>query len=506
VVDFEGARTRSRRYTAARTRHMTDQGYSLRTAIPPLALPDFYDSMSAMNMASLIMLRESGIVSAPLAARIAQAIQEIARQHAEIGGRRSHDYLDFERELLTRVGPEGSWLHVGRSRQDMLSAGVSLWLRAAHLALSQDLLPVREALIQLAQNHTQSIISIYTHGVQAQPTTFAHYLLAFVSGLERTSQRLIQSYARTNRSPLGAGAGTTSSFSINRERLAQLLGFDAVADNAFDANLIAPVDTTLELTQVLATLAVQVAQFVQDVMAQFYLTEPWLTLDPRSALTGISSMMPQKRNPRVLEVLREHASIIIGAAQSMTLLAHNVNSGMSDVRETVTSVVPLSRSHELLYLLLRTIQAIGIDPDRSLAEVNRDYSAMTNLAEVLVQTAGTPFREAHEFASRLTDYGRQHRLQPAEIGYAQAASLFEGAFPLNEAEFRRALDPRAIIDSRRGRGGPQPEEVERMLREAGAQLGVQQRWLAERYAALGQAQAALESAFAALIAPLPANI
>src|SRR5262249_54850761 len=154
-----------------------------------------------------------------------------------------------------------------------------------------------------------------------------------------------------------AGAGTTSSFAIDRQRLAELLGFDAIVDNSFDANLVAPVDSSLEFVQILATLAVQVAQVVQDLLAQFYLTAPWLTLDPASSLTGISSMMPQKRNPRVLEVIREHASIILGSADSMTLLAHNVTSGMSDVRETVTSIVPLSRMHELLYLLLRTVEA-----------------------------------------------------------------------------------------------------------------------------------------------------
>src|SRR4051812_15529425 len=293
---------------------MTDQGYSIKVGVPALQLPDFYASMSQMNKASLVVLVESGIVKPQLAARIAQATHQLIDRESLSGARRSHDYLDFERDLLAAVGPEASWLHVGRSRQDMLSTGGSLWLRAVYLAFFEDLFPVCEATLALAQAHVATVIPIYTHGVQAQPTSLAHYLLAFLDGLDRTIRRTMQAFARANRSPLGAGAGTTSSFSIDRVRLAQLLGFDGIVDNAFDANLVAPVDAALELTQVLATLAIQVGQLTQDIFAQLYLVDAWLNLNPSSRLTGISSMMPQKRNPRVLEVLREHASMIIGAS------------------------------------------------------------------------------------------------------------------------------------------------------------------------------------------------
>jgi argininosuccinate lyase len=483
---------------------VTDPGYSLNLRTPTVDLPDFFASMSAMNKASLVSLFEEGIISAGLAARIGRAVATIIERESRPGARRSQDYLDFERDLLARSGPEASWLHVGRSRQDMLSTGVALWLRAAHLALVEDLLAVRTTLLDLASRHTETVVPIYTHGVQAQPTSLAHELLAFLSALERTTSRATESFARANRSPLGAGAGTTSSFAIDRDRLAELLGFDGIIDNAFDANLVAPIDATLELVDILAALAIQVGQLTQDLMAQFMLGDAWVSLDPHSMLTGISSMMPQKRNPRVLEVLREDASIIIGSAYSMLLLAHNVTSGMSDVRETVTSVVPLLRTHELLSLLGRTLQAIAVDPQRSLAEVNRDYSAMTNLAEFLVQSAGVPFREAHEYASRLTDYGRQRGLRPPQISYHDASHIYQEhagtPLPISEADFRSALDPRRIIATRRGRGGPQLDEVQRMLQQAGQQIEAHRRWLEARRSAVAQAQANLDSAFHHLLA------
>jgi argininosuccinate lyase len=482
---------------------VTDQGYSLKIGIPPLELPDFYASMSQMNRASLVVLHESGIVSTELASKIAAATQQLIDRESLPGARRSHDYLDYERDLLAAVGPEASWLHVGRSRQDMLSTGVSLWLRAVHLAFFEELLAARQALLDLASKHVETVIPIYTHGVQAQPTSLAHCLLGFMAGLQRTSCRATEAFARCNQNPLGAGAGTTSSILINRKRLAELLGFDGPVDNAFDANLVAPVDTALELVQILATLAIQVGQLTQDVFAQFYLVDPWLSFDPGAKLTGISSMMPQKRNPRVLEVLREHASIIIGAADAMTLLAHNVTSGMSDVRETVTSTVPATRMHELLYLLARTIEAAVVDPRRSLAEVNRDYSAMTNLAEFLVQSAGVPFREAHEFASHLTDYGRQRGLRPPEIAYADAARIYgehhSSPLPISEAEFAAALDAQRIIATRRGQGGPQSEEVARMLEAASQDITTHRHWHSAKRAAVRDAESQLEGAFRGLV-------
>jgi argininosuccinate lyase len=385
----------------------------------------------------------------------------------------------------------------------MLSTGVSMWLRVAHLAVFEDLLGVRQDLCSLASRHTATVMPTYTHGVQAQPTSAAHYFLAFTAALERIGRRLIESYARANRCPLGAGAGTTSAFRIDRDRLAELLGFDGVLENSFDANLVAPIDATLEFTSILSLLAVQVGQMLQDLYAPFYLSEPWLSIDPASKLTGISSMMPQKRNPRILEPLREHASVIIGSAQSITLLAHNIISGMSDIRETVTTVVPVGRTHDLLVLLGRTLQALVIDPRRSLAEVDREYSAMTNLAEFLVQRAGVPFREAHEFASALTDYGRGHALAPTRIPYSEACQVYAahlGApLPLDEAEFARALDPTAIVTSRAGRGGPQPAQVERMLADAGRAIAAHRDWLEGRRSALNSSGARLDNAFSRLL-------
>src|SRR5438105_4665769 len=122
------------------------------------------------------MLHEVGIVPDELAVSIGSAVRALMAREDQPGSKRSHDNLDFERDLIALAGSESTWLHVGRSRQDMMSTGVSMWLRAAHLAVFQDLLTVRQAVLDLASRHVQTVIPTYTHGVQAQPTSAAHYL------------------------------------------------------------------------------------------------------------------------------------------------------------------------------------------------------------------------------------------------------------------------------------------------------------------------------------------
>jgi argininosuccinate lyase len=161
--------------------------------------------------------------------------------------------------------------------------------------------------------------------------------------------------------------------------------------------------------------------------------------------------------------------------------------------------VPIARTHDLLVLLTRTLDALVIDPKRSLAEVNREYSAMTNLAEFLVQRANVPFREAHEFASHLTDFGRRRGLAPTQIAFSDASSVYRETLgvdlPLSSSEFAAALDPAAIVAGRAGLGGPQPDEVRRMMSAAESNLDAHGAWLGERRERLTSATTRLESEF-----------
>jgi len=434
-----------------------------------------------------------------LGRRIAAGIAQLM-PHAG-AERRSADYLDYEPRLIALAGPEASRLHSGRSRQDIASTIARMNLRDGLLQAHAAMVDVRGRLLALAERHTRTIIPAYTHGVQAQPTTFAHYLLAYAAALGRQGERMQQAYARINTSPLGAAALATSSFPLDRPRLAALLGFDGLLENAYDANHLAPVDAFLDLAYALSVAAVQAGQFAQDLHAQYDRAHPWLLLGA-AELTGTSSIMPQKRNPAALEQLRAQASLLLGEMQAACLLAHNVRSGMFDYRSY--DPVPCSRALQLLKLYAGIADGIVVDARQALDEVGADYATTTEIADCLSQRADVPFRVGHHFASALTDYGRGRRLRLAEIPFAEVQRIYTEQsaqpLPLTEAEFQQIISAEHMVFGRKGLGGPQIGEVARMLGEQRAEAAADRHWHARQMGSLAEAENSLQAAFDTLAA------
>jgi argininosuccinate lyase len=455
--------------------------------------------LDEINKASIVVLCETGIVPRALASRIASAIAQVVAN--EPRSQRSADYLDYEPRLIAVAGPEASRLHSGRSRQDIASTIARMNLRDGLLQACAALVRVRHSLVALAREHRETIVPAYTHGVQAQPTTLGHYLAAFCSALARASERLRQAYARVNRNPLGAAALATSSFPLDRKRLGELLGFDGLVENAYDANHLAPADAFLDVAGALAIAAVQVGQFAQDLHAQYAEPRPWLLLRT-GKLTGTSSIMPQKRNPAALEQLRAQASLMLGDMQTAFLLAHNVRTGMFDYR--AYDPVPAARPLQVLNLLDDVLGGIVVDKDRALEEVNAEYSTATEIADTLLQEAEVPFRIGHHFASLLADYGRAHKLPLRAVPFAEAQRLYReqtgGPLPLDEAHFRRAVSPEHMVFGRRGRGGPQLAEVDRMLADEAEHARSDGQWTTAAEGRMTGATLALDAAFQALAA------
>jgi argininosuccinate lyase len=417
--------------------------------------------LSQINKASIVMLAETRILAPAVAGLIAGGILALDSAACE---QPSGDYLEYEKRLSAEVGPQASLVHAGRSRQDIASQLSRMNLRDDLLNAHHALALARQCIVDLAPRHRETIIPAYTHGVQAQPTTFAHYLLAFSSTVGRQLDRLVEAYGRLNVSSLGAAALSTSSFPVNRERLAELLGFDGLVENAYDANHMAPVDSGLEFAGALAICAVQISQFAQDVHAQYAAPVPWLTLQA-GELMGVSSLMPQKRNPAALEQLRAQSSLLLAEMQGPFLLAHNVRTGMFDYR--AYDPLPTTRPVTVFKLLEKVIKGLLVNKEQARAEVDADYSTVTEIADMLLQKADVPFRIGHHFASDLTDYGRARKKSLREISYQEAARLYQekngAALPLDEAAFAQCIDPEQMVFNRKGTGGPQLAEVDRMI-------------------------------------------
>ena len=427
--------------------------------------PGLREFVLDMNKAAIVAVHRAGLVHDRQARDLAAAIAQVG---AERDSNEWPDYLDFERKVEAIAGPDASLMHLGRSRQDMFSATCSHLARAAVLDVLSALDDLRAPVLGLAAEHATTIVPAYTHGVQAQPTTFGHYMLGVEQAFGRSTTRLVVGYARVNRSPLGAGAVTTSRFPIDRELVARLLGFSGISENSYAANHIVPTDVTLEVASAFAIVATQITQFVQDLHVTFASPRPWLTIaDP--ALMGISSMMPQKRNPTALETLRELAAVVIGKSNSLQHAGHNLHTGMPDLRENSLTALAGDETTILVNLFRDVVSALRIDGDLAREECLADYSTMTEIADLLYVEAGVPFSVGHRFASHLAEYGRNSGLRPSDIDYSRAARVYSdvvGAdFPLSGQQYASALDPAAFVATRVGRGGPQHDEIRRMLAE-----------------------------------------
>lgn len=465
---------------------------------------DMFDHLIDANKAQIVMLVERGLVDRALAERIAASLTDYARGEPASGSERNPDYLALETALVERIGVEASNLHLGRSRNDLGAAMNRMALRDDVLRVAVALHGARDVVHGLASRHVDTVMPGFTHAVQAQPTTLAHFLLAFDSALARDAERLRQAYARLNRSPLGAAAITTSGFALDRQRLAQLLGFDGLVDNSYDAIVVSTADSKAEIAAALSLSAIAVGRLAQDLLFQYDDPAPAIVVTESAA--GRSSIMPQKRNPSMVEMLRVLASEVVGDAHKATVYVHNTPlHEVRDSRKYLFNVVhDVTLDAEAMYEQLSLVLgSLEFRADALRKRVDEDYSTMTELADALYREAGVPFRAGYRFASALTSFGRERGLRPAEISREQAARVYaatlDGAeLPLDAAGFAATLDAGAIVANRAGIGGPQPAEVRRMLDEATGDNALFRAWIDGERTRIEDRREELDESFDAL--------
>ncbi|WP_263263894.1 argininosuccinate lyase [Pseudomonas sp. RIT-PI-S] len=466
-----------------------------------------FDWLNRINKASLVMLTEEGIVPRPLAGKLAEGVRFAIDQGAQPGGKRPSDVLQLEQIMIDKIGPEASLIHSGRSRQDMLATYRLAALRSQVLAYAHGLNLLRQRILELAAKNVDTLVPAYTNGVQAMPITYAHYLLAFEAAFDRDGQRLRELYARLNQSPMGTAVLANSAYPLNRERLAQLLGFDAVRENSLDSSQVSTYDIPLEAAAIASSSAIRVGAMIGDIHTQYHQIRPWLLLDEEQTYT--SSAMPQKRNPGLLMRARESASDVVGLAQAVTIRAHNVTTGMTDYKFAYDSLGLFASANDMFVGMNAVLDALQINPQRAREELENEWTTSMELADTLERQHKVPFRIGHSFASLIVEQARAEGQTPKNFPYADAQKLYTKAadkygwapdtLPLDEAAFRATLSPEAMVNSRKGTGGPQPAEVQRMLSEARERLSSDREWLHQRVARIAEADVALDQAFAKLL-------
>ncbi|MCT9071229.1 argininosuccinate lyase [Cupriavidus gilardii] len=488
----------------------------LALAISAHAVPAFAQSavnrdefywLGEINKATTVINTDEGLLDKSLAPRIASGIVKVLDDGNRPGGKRPSTVITFEPLLIQAAGVEVTLLHAGRSSQDMHATYRAAILRDNLLSLADQLNKTSRSLVSLAEKHANTIVPNYTNGVAAQPNSLGHYLLGHAAGLERDAQRIRGAYARIDRSPMGTTVLNGTSWPLNRARMADYLGFSAIVDNAYDAAQISSTEQPVEVGAIVTSIALHAGNFIEDVMTQYAQSRPWMLLQEGGSNTYVSSAMPQKRNPGLLNTTRRHASTAVTLAMGPVIQAHNITPGMGDAKEVKPNSEMVQSAIRVLQGWDKILNALVISPERALEELNSDWTASQELADVLMRKYKLPFRVGHHFASEVVDYAKANNIRPSEFPYAQAQRIYAEAvkgqgpaqLPMSEAEFRAALDPVAIVRHRATVGGPQPAEMERMLKAAKQSLAQQDAWIKEKRGRIDASLARLDRDFGKLV-------
>jgi argininosuccinate lyase len=433
----------------------------------------FLSPLVAIHYAHLVMLRQQDIVSEADARAIRDALDSIsipAVQAASFDQACEDLFFYVERLVVRACGEDAAGrLRVARSRNDIDMTMYRMRQREFIASLAGAALDLRDALVDIAMRHRETVFAVHTHTQPAQPTTIAHYLLAVVEQLERDHVRLQAAFTSTNRSPLGACAITGTGFPIDRRLTSDLLGFDEPTGNTYGS--IATVDYLVESVGAAQVLLVGLGRVVQDLL--LWCTREFGYLRLADGLVQGSSIMPQKRNPVALEHARSITSKALGQATAIVTAIHNTPFG--DIVDTEDDLQPLVASmfrdaQRAVALAAASMRGAEFDVERLFARAAEGGTTLTELADCLVRDHNMPFSKAHATAARYLS------------GQVTGASL-----NYTDEELARITSARHFVDVRRTPGGPAPSETTRALGESRRLLDRDRAWLDGVVGRLGEA-------------------
>jgi len=396
--------------------------------------------------------------------------------------------------VIREVGVEvGGKLHTGRSRNDQVALDIRMRVRSDLNEVSGAVLDLVEALLGRAEEHAETLMVLYTHTQHAQVGVLAHYLVAHADALFRDLQRLHNCYRRVNLSPLGAGPIGGSSLSLDRARTASLLGFDGLVENSIDA--VGSRDFALETAGALAILMSGLSRVAEDLIAWSSAEFGYVELADEYAST--SSVMPQKKNPCTLELIRGRTGQVYGALTGLLTTMKGLPTGYNrDLQETKrplwTSLDAVKASLEVMEGAVSTLR---VDRERMRGAASEGYVVAVDLAERLVEETGLSFREAHKLVGNLVKESVASGVKPPEWKPEMLEELAERVLgkglKVSAKVVREAVDPQSCLLRRRTVGSPAPLEVKRMLKDCWRSLQDQRGKLASRVRALEKSRGML---------------
>ncbi|MBK7794619.1 MAG: argininosuccinate lyase [Betaproteobacteria bacterium] len=434
---------------------------------------DFDRRLAAVDIAGSLaharMLAAVGVLGADDLAAIERGLATI---HGEIErgefawSRDLEDvHFNIERRLTALVGDAGKRLHTARSRNDQVATDLRLWLRESIDGLLGLLAALRNALLDLAERHAATIMPGFTHLQVAQPVTFGHHLLAYEAMLGRDAERLADCRRRVNRLPLGSAALAGTSYPIDRERVARELGFDGLCGNSLDA--VSDRDFAIEFSATAALLMVHLSRFAEELVLWTSPRFGFVALADRFC-TG-SSIMPQKKNPDVPELVRGKTGRVVGSLMGLLVLMKGqplaYNKDNQEDKEPLFDTVD-TLADTLAIVADLVAGGITVDAARMREAAREGFATATDLADYLVKK-GLPFRDAHEAVARAVRHAEGRGCDLADLPLAELRAFS----PLIGDDVFAVLTLEGSVASRDHPGGTAPARVHAAIAAARAALG-----------------------------------
>jgi argininosuccinate lyase len=417
-----------------------------------------FEADLAVDRAHVVMLAEQGIIAESEAGEIFEALSAVeeAGYDALPDGEDIHSAI--ETAVINEIGAVGGKMHTARSRNDEVATCIRYRLREDLIGTLDATLAFREALAGVASEHTETIMPGYTHLQSAQPTTVAHWLLSYEQAVARDTERLLDAYSRINRCPLGAAAFAGTPFDIDRERVSGLLGFESVLENSMDA--ASTRDFLVEVVGTLSNLATTLSGLAEDLIV--FSNKGFVELSDEYAST--SSIMPQKKNPDTLELVRATAgnasSGLSGLLTTLKGLPRAYNRDLQ--RATPHAWKTVDQVSEATDVAAGAVATAEWDVGALEVAAGEGFSTATGVADALAMQ-GLPFRTAHELVAHASENGSDYEALDAASQQVLGEPLAEH---VSREAVESALDPEASVRSRDSRGGPAPEAVEATLSAA----------------------------------------
>ena len=408
------------------------------------------------SLAHAEMLKRVGVLSEQDLAAIQQGMAEIIEDIKSGSLEWSLDledvHMNIERRLTDKIGDAGKRLHTGRSRNDQVATDIRLWLRD-EITVIQDLIKgLQESLLDLAEQNVDVVMPGFTHLQVAQPVSFGHHMLAYVEMLGRDFERMVDCRKRVNRMPLGAAALAGTTYPIDRSITAELLGFEQICQNSLDA--VSDRDFAIEFTAAASLVMVHLSRLSEELI---------LWMSPRVGFIDIadrfctgSSIMPQKKNPDVPELVRGKTGRVVGHLMGMIVLmksqplAYNKDNqeDKEPLFDTVDTLV------DTLRIYADMMRGVTVKADNMRAAVMQGFAMATDLADYLVKK-GMPFRDSHEVVARAVRFADDKGVDLSELAFVDLAQFSD----LIAEDVFEHLTPEGALNARDHIGGTAPAQV-----------------------------------------------